>query len=211
MIGNLDSKDSSITLFLSTLTTMGYRWVAKDHWEGDGSAIGISCPKDPGRLAYVSSWLQPADTYYIELEMPAADGLYDPVVKASAVPLVDAARLVGRHIDPSGPEGRDHELGGAPTSTVQFPYMRDEVIGALRSLADAEHQRERWGVVEEGVNYYDDLTLTVNVLYDDTMVLPNPAGSVGAVIHAGEVEVLRKLGEELSPLLDAHGDEPDTV
>lgn len=96
-------------------------------------------------------------------------------------------------------------------STVQFPHMRDEVLAALRSLADPVHQRLRWGVLEEGVNYYDDLTLVVHTLYDDMEVLPDPSRSVGTVLREREVPVLREVARALSPLLDTHGDEPDRV
>lgn len=52
-------------------------------------------------------------------------------------------------------------------ATYFFPYMRDQVIVSLQSLANPSHQNVRWGRCEEGVNYYDDLTLNVHVRYDD--------------------------------------------
>jgi hypothetical protein len=93
---------------------------------------------------------------------------------------------------------------------VEFPAMRDEVISALRSLADPQHQLVRWGVSEPGVDYYDDLTLNVHVLYDDCKVLPDPSTTVGDVIVQGEVPALRALHEVLGPLLDGLGDSPDS-
>ena len=47
---------------------------------------------------------------------------------------------------------------------IRFPDMRLQVVAALRSLSDVQHQRARWGRVEEGVNYYDDLSLNVHIL-----------------------------------------------
>jgi len=89
--------------------------------------------------------------------------------------------------------------------------MREEVIAAVRSLADLDHQKTRWGVNEEGVTYYDDLTLVVNVLYDDTAVLPEPSRAVGVVIYDQETTALRAVGELLSPLIEDIGNAPDNV
>lgn len=92
---------------------------------------------------------------------------------------------------------------------VEFPYMRGEVIAALRSLATPEHQRLRWGVVEPGINYFDSLTLVINVLYDDTAVLPDPSQTVGTIIHASEAGALQALDAALSPMIEDLGNAPD--
>jgi hypothetical protein len=42
-----------------------------DDWEADLSAIGIVSPRNPRVLAYLSTWQQPPDQYYLELELPA--------------------------------------------------------------------------------------------------------------------------------------------
>jgi len=94
-------------------------------------------------------------------------------------------------------------------TSVGFPAMRDEVIAALGSLADPQHQQLRWGVNEPGVNYYDDLTLNIHVLYDDSQVLPNPSAALGAVLHDEEVDAFLALHTALEPLLDELGDRPD--
>lgn len=93
--------------------------------------------------------------------------------------------------------------------TVTFPDMRLQVIAALRSLGDSHHQNTRWGRVEEGVNYYDDLTLNVHTLYDDCMVLPEPSEAVPDVLHQEEVSALNDLEQALGPMLHDLGDRPD--
>lgn len=85
---------------------------------------------------------------------------------------------------------------------VDFPEMRLEVITALRSLSDTHHQDTQWGRVEPGVNYYDDLTLNIHILYDDCTVLPDPEASVGSIIFEREIAALRSVGDALSPTLD---------
>ena len=85
---------------------------------------------------------------------------------------------------------------------VEFPYMRDQVITSVQSLADPSHQNVRWGGYEEGVNYYDDLTLNVHVFYDDCQVLPDPSRSVGAVLYEDEVEAPKGVHDVLGPMLD---------
>lgn len=94
---------------------------------------------------------------------------------------------------------------------VRYPQLRDEVIAALRSLASRTHQRLRWGVVQDGVAYYEDLTLVVNVLYDDAQVLPVPQRAVGSVIYDNEVSALSEVNAALAPLLDELGEAPDEV
>lgn len=97
----------------------------------------------------------------------------------------------------------------AMISAIKYPEMRLEVIGALRSLSDPSHQRSSWGHVEEGVNYYDDLTLNVHILYDDCQVLPSPELAVPSLLYEAEVAALRAVGDALGPLLDELGDSAD--
>lgn len=94
------------------------------------------------------------------------------------------------------------------TNLITYPEMRLQVIEAVRALADRHHQRTRWGRYEEGVEFYDDLTLNVHILYDDCMVLPEPQGAVPAVLHAQEVPIFRELENALGPMLDDLREEP---
>ncbi|WP_142162835.1 hypothetical protein [Cellulomonas sp. SLBN-39] len=94
---------------------------------------------------------------------------------------------------------------------MRFPQMRDYVIDALRSLADVDHQRVVWGRYEEGVRYYDDLTLNVHVLYDDCQVVPEPSTAVGAVLFEHEVPAFTALHAALDPMIDDLQDASDDV
>jgi hypothetical protein len=97
----------------------------------------------------------------------------------------------------------------AVSELVEFPEMRMEVIAALRSLGNRQHQETRWGRVENGVNYYDDLTINVHTLYDDCMVLPEPSQAVPDVLHQEEVPVFQDLERALGPMIHDLGDRPD--
>lgn len=92
---------------------------------------------------------------------------------------------------------------------VAFPEMRNEVIAALRSLSDPVHQAVWWGRSEEGVDYYDDLTLNVNTLYDDCQVLPSPESAVPDVLFDADVPALRPVGDALGPMVKDLGNRPD--
>lgn len=61
------------------------------------------------------------------------------------------------------------------------------------------------------MNYYDDLSLNVHVLYDDCAVLPDPSGAVGSTIHAEEVLAFAGLELVLGPMLDDLGDAADEI
>lgn len=96
-------------------------------------------------------------------------------------------------------------------SEVEYPRMRSDVLDALRSLSDRDYQEREWGVYRTAENIYDDLTLNVNLLYDDCRVLPDPAGRVGSVLLPQDVEPLIQLGLVLDPLIEELGDDPDDV
>jgi hypothetical protein len=90
---------------------------------------------------------------------------------------------------------------------VEFPAMRREVVGALASLADPEYQRRAWVDQHfETPTVYEDLKLVLNVLYDDTQVLPDPRQRTGTVLIAGsEVKALESLAGPLTAVLDRLG------
>lgn len=91
---------------------------------------------------------------------------------------------------------------------VEYPAVRAEVIGALRALSDPEYQRRVWLDPDE----FDSLTFAVNVLFDDSQVLPDPARSprtVGAVVREAEVPALRALGAAFQDVLTRFRDRTD--
>jgi hypothetical protein len=96
----------------------------------------------------------------------------------------------------------------AMSSGVGFPTMRLEVQDALAAMSDRSHQEKVWGRLDPERNYYDDLTLNVNILYD-CLVFPDPANAVGAVITPDEATALTKLWDTFRPVLGDLGDQPD--
>ena len=98
-------------------------------------------------------------------------------------------------------------------SDVEFPAMRREVLTSLAALSDPEYQQKVWVQREyPRLNYFDDLTQNVHVLYDDCQVLPEPDGRLWSVLLPGdEVARLRALDKALGPLIDELGDAPDAV
>jgi len=90
--------------------------------------------------------------------------------------------------------------------------MRMGVIDALRSLADREYQERVWiNRIYPHERYYDDLSMRIHTLYDDTDVLAAPAGMVGDVIYSSEIDSLHQLDSILSPLIDELGDADDST
>lgn len=61
------------------------------------------------------------------------------------------------------------------------------------------------------MDFYDDLSLNVHVLYDDCIVLPEPRSAVGTVIHSEEVPAFLELERVLGPMLDDLGGAADEV
>src|SRR5690348_5247643 len=94
--------------------------------------------------------------------------------------------------------------------SVRFPAMRNEVIAALRALADRDYQERVWVRRElPSPNYHDDLDLEVHVLFDDVDVCVDPDRWVGDVLEAGEVAPFRRLGTALGAMIDDLGNAQD--
>jgi len=95
---------------------------------------------------------------------------------------------------------------------VEFPAMRREVASALASLADPGYQRRAWIDGDfDTPHSYDDLTMVVNILYDDTQVLPEPRSRLRTVLLEGaEIGALEALEVPLSAALDRLGDAEPT-
>lgn len=93
---------------------------------------------------------------------------------------------------------------------VKYPQMRQEAASALAALADPEYQRRVW--IDRKYprdDFYDDLTLNVNILYD--MVLPDPKSRIGTVLTSEkEANHLIRLEEVLGPLIAELRDAPDS-
>jgi hypothetical protein len=94
-------------------------------------------------------------------------------------------------------------------SDVSFPDMRGNVISAVRALADYAYQRQAWiddDYPEDG--YYDDFTMNLHILFDDTLVLEDPAATLGMVLKSREeVDAMAVLADALNELLGSEGSE----
>ncbi|HEY8986486.1 MAG TPA: hypothetical protein VIU15_43810 [Streptomyces sp.] len=94
-------------------------------------------------------------------------------------------------------------------SEVSFPDMRRNVVSAVRALADEAYQHRVWidrDYPDDG--YYDDFEMNLHILFDDTLVLEDPAATLGTVLKSREeVDVMTILGNALDELLTAEGSE----
>jgi hypothetical protein len=89
--------------------------------------------------------------------------------------------------------------------------MRNEIVRAVKALADPEYQRAAWVRHELPPGQYDELTHRIHILYDDTQVLEDPAAAVGVYLCThDEVDAMQKLAAALDALFDEMGTElPD--
>jgi hypothetical protein len=93
-------------------------------------------------------------------------------------------------------------------SGIRYPYMRREVVSALASLADPDHQLRVWIHQTPGAGY-DSLTENIHALFDDSRVLEIPGSGVGDVIYPDEVSSLTSLAAVYDPLITHLGDVSD--
>lgn len=96
---------------------------------------------------------------------------------------------------------------------VRFPEMRHNVISAVKALSDRAHQERVWiGRVYPGEGYFDDFTMNLNILYDDTLVLDDPVATLGTVLASRqETAALAGLGLALDELLGREGTDKSDV
>lgn len=94
-------------------------------------------------------------------------------------------------------------------TAVRHPYLRSEIVDAVRSLADREHQQRVWLDRNYPTPSYDeDFDAVVHWLFDDTDVLTDPASLVGSIVRtAAEADVMAPLRAALDTLLDTLGAE----
>ncbi|MDT0469123.1 SCO4402 family protein [Streptomyces gibsoniae] len=96
------------------------------------------------------------------------------------------------------------------TPQVRLPQMREQIISAVHALSDPDHQRRVW--IERQYphpGYFDDLTLNIHILYDDTAVLDDPSAAIGTTLRdASEAQAMHRLADRLDEILDAL--EPET-
>ncbi|WP_369386269.1 hypothetical protein AB5J72_00550 [Streptomyces sp. CG1] len=97
------------------------------------------------------------------------------------------------------------------TPQAQLPQMREQIISAVQALSDPDHQRRVW--IERQYphpGYFDDLTLNIHILYDDTAVLDHPSAAIGTTLRdASEAQAMQSLADRLDEILDALEPEAD--
>ena len=88
--------------------------------------------------------------------------------------------------------------------------MRYQTISAPAALSDEEYQQRVWIRREyPRAGYFDDFTLNIHVLYDDCVVIPDPARKWSTAWS--EIVRLHALDQVLGPLLHELGDASDAT
>jgi hypothetical protein len=93
-------------------------------------------------------------------------------------------------------------------SELQYPEMREELLGYLASLCDPDYQKRIWVDKKYPTStFYDDLTMTLRLL-EDLGVLRDPRIRLGVILKSeSEVEALARLGRALDVVFSLYGTE----
>jgi hypothetical protein len=102
-VATLD-KDPAILAALDRLWSLlgPDAFVLCDHWEQDLCAVGIASPRNPGVLAYISSYGESPGRFGYELELPPPFGDEFPYRVAgtgSDLSIEELAAVVAGHLD----------------------------------------------------------------------------------------------------------------
>jgi hypothetical protein len=89
---------------------------------------------------------------------------------------------------------------------IEFPWRRDELVEHLKRLSDLQYQRQAWIYQHfpPGIQF-DEPTLYINFLYDDTGLAEDTDGMVGLLLkNQEEAEAIKKLIRRFDVVLDQY-------
>ncbi len=91
-------------------------------------------------------------------------------------------------------------------SELKYPWMRDELICYLRTLADEAYQYQAWVEDNRPGGGHDELDYVIHFLYDDTDLGSNPSALIGWILKGEEeVNVIINLIDQLNHLFEKYG------
>lgn len=91
--------------------------------------------------------------------------------------------------------------------TLKYPEMREELLHAIHSLANAEYQLKVWVNQESqpGIEY-DCFDFVVHFIYDDSELAEDPEGAIGLLVkNAQEVQLIKDVVRAINRFFDALG------
>jgi len=92
---------------------------------------------------------------------------------------------------------------------MQYPEMREELIGTLKALSDRQYQKKAWIQKQypEGV-VYDCFDYAVHFLFDDTSLAEKPEKLIGVILEDEyEAVLVRAVVSSIERLLAETGDD----
>jgi hypothetical protein len=91
-------------------------------------------------------------------------------------------------------------------SDIKSSAMRNEIVLAVKALADPEYQWSARVRRELPPGRYDEFTHRIHILYDDTQALEDPEGAICVYLRSREeANAMRKLAAALDTLFDDLG------
>lgn len=90
---------------------------------------------------------------------------------------------------------------------MQYPEMREELVGYLKALADPDYQREAWLAKKfpPGIQY-DCLDFAIHFIYDDTELAADPESLVGVILKdQAEVDAIKMVTTRLDKMFEKLG------
>ncbi|MDM8549432.1 hypothetical protein QUF72_05105 [Desulfobacterales bacterium HSG2] len=92
---------------------------------------------------------------------------------------------------------------------MQYPEMREELIGTLKALSDRQYQKKAWIQKQypEGI-VYDCFDYAVHFLFDDTSLAEKPEKLIGVILEDEyEAALVRAVASSIERLLAETGDD----
>jgi len=97
-------------------------------------------------------------------------------------------------------------------SELEFPAMRRELVETMTSLSDRDYQQRVW--IDKNYprpNFFDDLTMTVNIFHDLIVNDDDFDQYIGAfLVSSDEATAVERVYRTLDALIDDLADSPDS-
>jgi len=90
---------------------------------------------------------------------------------------------------------------------IKFPHMRNELVGNLEELSNAELQQQKWGPNVKGINrgHFDFI---IHNIFDDSDIAEDAYSTIGEILlNNQEAELLSSVSRKLDQLLNKYGND----
>jgi hypothetical protein len=90
--------------------------------------------------------------------------------------------------------------------SLQFPWMRAQLVEHIRGLAAFEYQKENWTAAKRAASNYDEFDEIIHFLFDDTVLERDTEAAIGTILYdKREVLAVKVIVAAIDAVLQEYG------